>query len=161
MKKIILIVFLFAAAACNGQKGQTHGTTKHTERADTLSNPKVDVRVNKKYDDKGNLIRLDSTYSYFYTSPGGQKTRIGSDTLFNNFKSYFHQNYDSLFNRDMNDIFWNDTLFGYDFFNEDYFSKRFEMNMDNMGKMLRRLDSLKTDYMLHSYPNGKPEKNNL
>src|SRR5688572_1129317 len=33
---------------------------------DTLDKPKVNIKVNKHYDDKGNLIGFDSTYSSFY-----------------------------------------------------------------------------------------------
>jgi hypothetical protein len=90
--------------------------------------PKTDIRVNKKYDDKGNLIQYDSTYSYFYSSPGF-KNSISSDSLFNNFKIPLRNDYKGLLDENMNSIFFNDSLFKYDFYNSDYFSRRFHMNM--------------------------------
>jgi len=42
--------------------------------------PKIDIKVNKEYDDKGNVIKYDSSYSYIYSD-----TNIVnfSDSLFN------------------------------------------------------------------------------
>ena len=33
----------------------------------TVTNPKVDIKVNKEYDKNGNIIRYDSSYTYIYT----------------------------------------------------------------------------------------------
>lgn len=34
-----------------------------------VDTPHVEVQVNKRYDDQGNLIAYDSTYSSFYSTP--------------------------------------------------------------------------------------------
>jgi hypothetical protein len=164
MKNIMLSAVLsLMIAACSGQKRKEQAKSMNGSAqlmADTASNPKINVRVNRKYDDKGNLIRYDSTYSYYYASPEGQVKSIGGDTLYNNFKSFFRQRYDTLFGNNMNDIFLNDSLFGYDFFNKDYFSKRFEINKKSLEDMFRRMDSLKEDFLLRGYPQGRIEKKN-
>jgi hypothetical protein len=58
-------------------------------------------------------------------------------------------------------MFLNDTLFKYDFLNEDFFKKRFELNDLLMSDMLRQMDSLKTAYLKETgrEPSGtKPVK---
>jgi hypothetical protein len=59
-------------ASCSGQSNDSgklaqNGTKQYA--ADT-SKPKISYKVNKEYDDKGNLIRFDSTYSYVYSGAG-------------------------------------------------------------------------------------------
>jgi hypothetical protein len=145
MKKMTIILLL-AIASCNGQdknadKGRAPESTEQAK-------PKVEVKVNRKYDSKGNLVRFDSTYSYFYSSKGKDSVRVGLDTIFQRFKAA-HQNDFTAWRNDVNNIFFNDSLFKYDFLNEDFFSQRFEMNMQRMREMLRDMDSVKTDYLRH------------
>src|SRR5688572_29110550 len=126
MKNLIVwIVLSFLTGGCDGQKKANEKLSGHLASADTLVKPKVDVRVNKRYDDKGNLTQFDSTYSYFYSSPGIGRSSITSDSLFGNFKSPLLNQYKGLMNENMNSIFFNDSLFKYDFYDEDYFSRRF------------------------------------
>jgi hypothetical protein len=158
MKKIIVMVLLsFLVGGCNGQKKENEKSSKQIAAVDTTANPKTDIRVNKKYDDKGNLIQYDSTYSYFYSSPGF-KNSISSDSLFNNFKIPLRNDYKGLLDENMNSIFFNDSLFKYDFYNSDYFSKRFHMNMLQFENMFRQMDSLKSDMFRQTYPEGTIRK---
>ena len=158
MKKVIVIVLLsFLVGGCKGQKKQTDKATKQIASVDTIANPKVDVRVNKRYDDKGNLLQYDSTYSYFYSSPGF-KNSISSDSLFSNFKIPLRNDYKGLLDDNMNSIFFNDSLFKYDFYNKDYFSKRFQLNMLRFENMFKQMDSIKSDMFRQSYPDGAIKK---
>ena len=147
----------FLMGGCNGQKNQNEKSSKQIASIDTLAKPKVDVRVNKKYDDKGNLVQYDSTYSYFYSSPGF-KNSISSDSLFSNFKIPLRNDYKGLLDDNMNNIFFNDSLFKYDFYNNDYFSKRFQLNMHRFENMFREMDSLKSDMFRETYPEGVIKK---
>jgi hypothetical protein len=108
---ILLTVTLIG---CNGQKGKK-------EIADTtkVNVPKTDIRVNKEYDKNGNLIKYDSTYSYFYSNT---KTNVGKrDSIFENFKNHFNQN--NFFSNEpyFNDQFFQDSLLKYDFYKKDFF----------------------------------------
>ncbi|MCB4234259.1 hypothetical protein LDL59_01710 [Kaistella anthropi] len=46
--------------------------------------PIEDIKVNKEYDENGNLIRYDSTYTYYYSNIEGDE--IAADSIFNNFR---------------------------------------------------------------------------
>jgi hypothetical protein len=52
---------------------------------DTLKGPVVNITVNKETDDQGNIIRYDSTYTWFWSS--GDTLLPQDDTLF--FKRFF------------------------------------------------------------------------
>src|SRR5690349_10233661 len=146
MKNLIVwIVLSFLTGGCDGQKKINEKVDKQMASTDTLVKPKVDVRVNKRYDNKGNLIQFDSTYSYYYSSPGIGRSSIKSDSLFGNFKSPLLNQYKDLMNENMNSIFFNDTLFKYDFYDKDYFSRRFHLNISKFEEIYRQMDSIKSD----------------
>jgi hypothetical protein len=140
--------------SCSSQASRNKIITENKLAADTTNKPKTDIRVNKKYDDKGNLIEFDSTYSYFYSNPH-LKGNILADSLINDLKLPLKNNFDE----NMNSIFFNDSLFKYDFFNNDYFSKRFEMNRKQIENMFHQMDSVKSEMFRKNYPNGNIKKN--
>ena len=152
-----ILVFLLMAG-CNGRATDTEKLAT-LAAADTIHRPKTDIRVNKKYDDKGNLVQYDSSYSYFYLSPGFGNSSIISDSLFSNLKTPLRNNYKGLLENNMDSIFFNDTLFKYDFYNNDYFSKRYQMNMQRFENMFRQMDSIKSNMFRQTYPDGKVGKN--
>jgi len=160
MKKIISIALLFlATVGCNGQKNHTEEKKQpQIAAADTVGKPKVDVRVNKRYDDKGNVIQFDSTYSYFYSSPGMKRNSISSDSLFGNFKFPLLRQYQGLMEKDMNNIFFNDSMFKYDFYDSDYFSNRFHLNIPKFEELYRQMDSIKSEMFRNTYPEGTLKK---
>lgn len=84
-----------------------------------------DVKVNKEYDDDGNLIRYDSTYVYSWSSDSTY--HFPTDSSFFNF-SDIHQmrkkmleQMENIFNRDSSA----NKSFHHPFFNEDFFTKDF------------------------------------
>jgi len=159
MKKLIVMSLLsLAFAGCSDAKKQNENSSKLMAVLDSSSVPKTDIRVNKKYDSKGNLLQYDSSYSYFYFSPGF-KNSISSDSLFYNFKTPLRNDYKDLLEENMNSVFFNDSLFKYDFYNSDYFSERFRLNMLRFENMFRQMDSLKSNMFRKKYPEGTLKRN--
>jgi hypothetical protein len=113
------------------------------EKKDNLTKnaPKTDIKVNKEYDEKGNLIRYDSTYSSYYSNI--LNDTVLEDSIFNKFKSQFNQKY--LFSQKsyFNDFFFQDSLLKYDFYKNDFFSERFKNNMQRMDMLFLEMDSMK------------------
>jgi hypothetical protein len=154
--KVILgsLLCLLMMSGCNGQtKSNDHSGSKKDAIVvnDSVNKPDIQVKVNKQYDKKGNVIRYDSTYSYVYSSPSGKMLHSGSDSIFEHFRTYFHSNYNSFLEPQLNRIFYNDSLFKYDFFNDDYFSKRYQLNDRLFERMYEQMDSLKKDFMDKNY----------
>jgi hypothetical protein len=103
-------------------------------------------------------VQYDSTYSYFYSLPKLKNNSISSDSLFSNFKTPLRKDYKGLLGENMNSIFFNDSLFKYDFYNSDYFSKRFQLNIQKFENMFKQMDSLKSDMFNKNYPEGAIKK---
>lgn len=162
MMLIPMVLFLGCKGQTNkGTKQTTGDTTVYvapTHGKDSVIAPQVKVRVNRKYGDNGKLESYDSTYTYSYTGPAGNMMSSKEDSVFGHFKSFFQKNYPGFLNPQYDNIFYNDSLFRYDFFNSDYFRKRYELNNQMFEGMFRRMDSLKNQYMKDNYPNGAQQK---
>jgi hypothetical protein len=126
-----------------GVAGQTN---REEEFPETANEPKREIKVNKEYDEEGNLIRYDSTYSYFYSGFDDNNNRI--DSILDDFRRHIDRS--SFFHDDpfFNDLFFTDSLLYYDFFKSDFFSNRFEMNKEWMERMFSDMDSLKNRYFM-------------
>lgn len=133
--------------ACNeNNKGQdmSEDQDELIASVDSLHQPKVNITVNRRYDDKGNLIGMDSTYSSYYSNVEGDTVMM--DSLFHSFDSYFRSRRPSLFDRDLNPLFFGDSMRYHDFFHDDFFMKRYELNDSYFRDMMRRLDSTKNKF---------------
>lgn len=137
-----LAFMTMALSACNGQ-AQRH--QENTVNADTLKAqadaPRSKVRVNKEYDANGNLIAYDSTYSSFYSSHNTDPAIM--DSLFRDFRPKFNRQFPFMMDPGFNDLFFRDTLLYPDFFHDDFFRKRMEMNERWMQQMMAEMDSMK------------------
>ena len=164
MKTTGIIALLASFLVFNGCNAQTKKEDQNpseknpiTAMGDSLHKPDVRVKVNKQFDANGNIIRYDSTYTYFYSSPGGKYSHITNDSLYSHFKSTFGKMYPDMF-KHQKGLFYNDSLFKYDFFNDDYFFKRFELNHKEFERMFKEMDSIKGNYLRERYPKGYQKK---
>lgn len=138
--------------SCNGQK-----KSEKTEILNDSITPKSNIIVNKEYDDSGNLIRYDSTYSSYYSNI--ETDTILGDSVFNNFKNFFNQNYGFSNQPYFNNFFFEDSLLKYDFYKRDFFSNRFQKNIDQMDKLFMEMDSLKNNFFYRQFQNTEKGKN--
>ena len=131
------------------------------ENADkTMSNaPKTNIRVNKEYDKNGNLIRYDSTYSYFYSNTINNDSI--RDSIYENFKNHFNRNYFFSNEPFFDNLFFQDSLLKYDFYKKDFFYDRFRQNMGRMDRLFREMDSLKNNYYHNQFSPGTKRSGKL
>jgi hypothetical protein len=153
MKKLVLlIVLLFFSVGCNAQENKAQ-SKEQTDK----NMPKTNIIVNKEYDENGNLIRYDSTYSYFYSNVEGDSTF--ADSILTNFKGRVFESFPDVHTPFWNDMFFEDSLLTYDFYKDDFFTKRFEMNMKRFEKLFKEMDMFKNDfYEKYSKPKEKEKK---
>ena len=118
--------------------------------------PKEDIKVNKEYDENGNLIRYDSTYTYYDSNIEGDE--IAADSIFNNFRNMFEDNYSFSTTPYFNDLFFEDSLLKYDFYKNDFFHERFMNNMQQMERLFWEMDSIENKFFMEQFPEkGKNE----
>lgn len=155
MKQIVMVavaVFL-GYLNCNGQIAD-NDTTKGK------NSPKTNIKVNKEYDDQGNLIRYDSTYSYSYSNMDNDS--IPNDSIFSLFRDRFNHQFSFSEDPFFKDFFFQDSVMKDEFFNDDFFMKRFKQNMEQMDNLFQEMDSVKNDfYKKKMNPGAKPQFQSL
>jgi hypothetical protein len=154
MKKIgILVVLAVLMFNCKGQTAKESADHKQvTLKSDSKSNPEVKVKVNKTYDDKGNIVRYDSVYSYVYKYPNGNVKEFNADSVINEFRRNISENFNTQIDREFyNRIFPNDSLLSRDFNNNDFFVQQFKNESAQLERMMRELDSMKNVFLKNYY----------
>jgi hypothetical protein len=153
MKTFLSVCLLLLVAA--GCDAQTEKPKKTLQAGDTAAQPKARWKVNKKYDDKGNLIAYDSTYTWTYSGKGGQDIPIEVDSVMNAFRKRFNSTFPSMFNNSFGSPVWNDSLFFNDFLRHDYFIQRYNQRFFDMEGMMRSMDSVRNNFLQENYPGLK------
>jgi hypothetical protein len=137
---LILGLVFTGIVSCHSQEVNTgkkvHGKNK----------PHEEIQVNRKYDDKGNLIEFDSTYSSYYSTYVGDTLDI--DSVLQHFQMYFNHNMSGM---DPNIYFGEDSTFLPGFFHNDFFEQQFFHQDEMLLRMMREMDSIKNEFFkMHS-----------
>lgn len=138
--------------SCNGQEQDKSGALP------LKSQPKTNIKVNKEYDKNGNLIKYDSTYSYYYSNIEGDT--LLRDSIFDQFRTHFNQKYFFSEEPFFHDLFFQDSLLNFDFYKNDFFSKRFHNNMEHMDRLFHEMDSIKNQFFLDQFKEKPKHKKN-
>lgn len=150
MKTIMSICLsLLLLTGCNAQTEKSKITSTGK---DTASQPKVSWKVNKQYDDKGNVIGYDSTYTWSYSSSSGKNVPVAADSVMNSFRLQFNQLFPDMFNNSFGSPVWNDSLLYNDFLAPDYFMRKYRSHYFDIEKMMRSMDSVRNGFLHDHYP---------
>jgi hypothetical protein len=149
----LMAVGLMLSSCHEKTNGQNSGDAK-VAQVDSTHKPHVNVKVNRHYDDKGNIVGFDSTYTSYYSNINGDTAQM--DSLIHRFDRYFDRDHFSFFRQQFDPLFFNDSTRYPDFFHKDYFLKRYELNDAYMRNMMQRMDSIKNRfYEQHRDSNNK------
>ena len=144
----IFLVLLFTG--CKGQENDKQ--EKKQVQKDTIKKPKGEWKVNREYDEAGNLIKYDSIYSYSYSHIGGDSLRVNLDSIMDSFKGYFGEHRPFKWNDGFSFFPESDSLFMKDFFKDDYFFDRWERQPMDMEEMIKRMDSIRNEFLKKYHP---------
>ncbi|NVN94501.1 MAG: hypothetical protein HXX18_04360 [Bacteroidetes bacterium] len=131
---LMISFFLYSFIVIKGNNQNSKHFLPDKNDSISVSQPKVDIKVNKKYDEKGNLIQYDSSYSIIYSSPNTdvQFFNFENDSLFTRFKNKMGEN--DFFN---NDFFNNFPEFG---LNQDFFQMNPMLNLKQIHEeMIKKM----------------------
>lgn len=134
-KMLMLILIFSGLVSCKSQE------TKSGKMDEKKSKPHENFYVSKKYDEHGNLIEFDSTYTSYYAGHNGDT--LLTDSIMRNFNIYFNQHFSGM---NPEDIMGSDSIMHYDFFSDDFFEKQFYQQNELMQKMMKEMDSVKNEY---------------
>ena len=156
MKRIWLLLLPLVVTAC---QAQTTGTEEKKETEPALDNkPKVEVKVNKVYDENGNVIRYDSTYVWSYTNTTGDPASVDVDSLMEQFRPFMQDHFQFTFPGFDNQWLLNDTSFYDRFLDPGYFMNRWQDEVERMNRMMLEMDSLREQFLNEHYPGLLPEE---
>lgn len=150
LTSVLLLAFITGCNAQNNKKINSKETTGMQQ-----GKPGISWKVNKKYDDKGNMVSYDSTAVWSYSS-GQDERHVEADSVMMAFRKQFDSGFPSIFRENFGDPVWNDSLFYRDFTAPDYFMQKWEQHYFNMGKMMQRMDSLRNSFLNRNYPGLSP-----
>lgn len=148
-KFFMLAILLLSLTGCNAQdKKEKKDTEKSAKTAQNT--PKGSWKVNREFDENGNLVSYDSTYVYSYNTMNGDTISDAEmNRMMENFRRYFKSS-------GMNDesalfqSFFNDSIPGNDFLNRGFFSH--QMNSRDFMDQVRKMDSIHQEFMKNNYP---------
>lgn len=148
-KMLVLAMLLFSLSSCQGQEKDPDPSAMKIAMDEVK--PKGSWKVNRDYDENGNLISYDSTYTYSYSSVDGDTISAADmDELMSHFQQFLGQN-------GMNDqsafmqSFFNDSIPGNShFFHGDLFADHF--NSESFQRQIREMDSLHRQFLKQQYP---------
>ena len=150
MKRLWLFLLPFIVSACQAQTTNKEGRNTSTPTLD--NKPKVEVKVNKVYDENGNIVRYDSTYVWSYTDTTGDSTSVEVDSVMSEFKPFMQDHFKMIVPGFDNEWFLNDSTVYNEFLGPDYFMNRWQNEMEQMSKMIGEMDSLRERFLDEHYP---------
>lgn len=142
VQALALLAMTLSACTGNAQEQPT-GTPGDTPGMAT-DTPRTEVRVNKEYDEHGNLIDFDSTYASFHSTYSTDPTRM--DSLFRDLRSRMNRHFPMMNDPVFHDLFFRDSILQPDFFHDDFFRRRMDMNERWMQELMAEMDSMKNAY---------------
>lgn len=140
MKTYVLVFIIgLLSISCNAQDKNA----KHTDSADTeakiIEPHKGSWKVNKEFDDAGNLIRYDSIYSWSSTKKLDKLSLTEKDSLLQTFKSRFFRNFSDFDTKNFEDVFSKDSLFSKHYFNDEFFGSDFGRDFMDIDKITQQM----------------------
>lgn len=128
MKKYFLLLTLaLLSISCNGQENKI------------VEKPKGSWKVDKEFDENGNLIRYDSIYSWSSNNKFDNLSSMAKDSFMQSFKSNFFTNFSEFENKGFENIFSQDSLFSKHFFNDNFFGSPFGKDFMDIDKIQQRM----------------------
>ncbi|MGC1204960.1 MAG: hypothetical protein WA839_08750 [Flavobacteriaceae bacterium] len=162
MKKYILLFMIgLLSVSCNGQKNDTKNTETKENEGNIVEQPKGSWKVDKEFDDNGNLIRYDSIYSWSSNGKLDNLSTVDKDSLLHSFKSRFFTNFSDFENNGFDDVFSKDSLFSKHYFNDDFFGSDFGKDYMDIDKITQQMIARQKKF-LEKYQSEfiKPEDEN-
>ena len=140
MKKYFLLFMIgLLSVSCNAQKNDTKKTEIKENEKNIAEQPKGTWKVDKEFDDNGNLIRYDSIYSWASKGKLDNFTTLDKDSLMKSFKSRFYTNFSVFEKQGFDDVFSKDSLFSKRFFNDDFFGSDFGNDFMEIDKIRQQM----------------------
>ena len=151
MKKIVVLLIILVITGCKNQEKENQQIINDEQEISSIK-PSEKWDVKKQYDEQGNLIGYDSIYSWSYSNVEGDSIKVNLDSIMDSFKMYFGKNRSIDWDDDFYYFPKNDSLFMNDFFKDDYFLKNWQMQHSEYEDMIKKMDSMRNEFLRKFHP---------
>jgi hypothetical protein len=143
MKEIgTLFLCAVLTVGCSAQEKQSN-TELNKEKAEKPGEmPGGTWKVDKEFDEHGNLIRYDSIYSWSSKGEPALLEDTDRDSILQTMRSKFYRNFSHLDTLRFGNIFGRDSLFTRHFFNEDFFHSDFGRDFMDIESIRKRMEAM-------------------
>ncbi|MFC2147712.1 hypothetical protein ACFLR9_04015 [Bacteroidota bacterium] len=142
----ILLLATLITTGCNSQENKNKEETDNKQEV-SADAPKGSWKVNREFDEEGNLIRYDSIYSW---SSGDDLDRLSSldrDSTLQAMQSKFYRNFSSFGNQGFDDVFSSDSLFTQRFFDDAFFTSQFGEDFMDIEKVHKQMEAMQKKFL--------------
>ncbi|SHE57715.1 hypothetical protein SAMN03080594_101675 [Arenibacter palladensis] len=147
MKKIaILSMVAILNLSCNAQENKKEANLQKDSIAQ-VEPPKGTWKVDKEFDENGNLIRYDSIYSWSSTDNLDELAQRNPDSLLQSFRSKFYRNFSHIDNQRFGDLFSDDSPFTKRFFDDDFFDSDFGEDFMDIDRIQKRMETMQQRFL--------------
>ncbi|OIQ21205.1 hypothetical protein [Lacinutrix sp. MedPE-SW] len=146
-KHVLLLVTLFLCFSCSGQNNELNKAETKKSEAHVIKEPKGTWKVDKEFDENGNLIRYDSIYTWSSNNKFNNLSSLNKDSLMQSFKSNFYRNFSKFENEGFEDVFSQDSLFSKHFFNDDFFKSSFGKDFMDIDEIRKQMIERQKDFL--------------
>ncbi|MDT0643163.1 hypothetical protein RM553_10015 [Zunongwangia sp. F363] len=149
-KILLLSLFVLSFSSCNAQENKEKESDLLSQNEEQELEPKGNWKVNKQFDENGNLISYDSTYVYSYSTMTGDTIQnAGMEEMLQQFRQVFGRRGMNV-PSDMFGSFFSDTLKGEDdILKDDFFSRQMSRGFQ---EQVKQIDSLHRQLLKEHYP---------
>ncbi len=150
MKKIaILSLAAMLSLSCNAQENKNEDKVRKAKDSITeiVEAPKGTWKVDKEFDENGNLIRYDSIYSWSSTDKFNQLYLKNPDSLLKSFQSRFYKNFSGIDDKRFGDPFADDSLFTKRFFDHDFFGSDFGEDFMDIDRLRNKMEAMQQRFL--------------
>lgn len=158
---ILLLIVSMLSMSCKGQNKDLKKTEPNNAKKEIINVPKGDWKVDKEFDENGNLIRYDSIYSWSSNQTSNDLKTLDRGSLMQYFKSRFYTDFSRFENEGFEDVFSRDSLFNRHFFNDDFFGTSFGKDFMDIDQLRQEMTERQRKF-LEKYKSEfiKPEDEN-
>jgi hypothetical protein len=149
------------SSSCSGQQKDFSSYDTKTHQKDTVKQPQGTWKVDKEFDEEGNLIRYDSIYSWTSRNSYNDLNTLEKDSLLELFKLRFIKQYSHFEDDGFEKLFNPDSIFSKRYFNDDFFYSDFGKDFMDIDKISQQMIARQNELLEKYQPKYiEPEANN-
>lgn len=156
MKKIAILSWaVLLAVSCNAQEQDKKNKEESLDKAkeeQLVEVPKGTWKVDKEFDENGNLIRYDSIYSWSSLDNADDIPFKDRDSLLQSFQSKFFSHFQGMEQQGLGNFFRSDSLLMDRFFNDDFFKSDFGRDFMDIDHMRQRMEEMERRFLERYQP---------